>query len=381
MPVGFPGAIRISEDSRGAFEARAPKILGEIREAAGGGPVNILALSGGGVGAAFGAGALVGWTRSGTRPDFQVVTGVSAGALIAPFAFLGPDWDDRLADIFSGTRTQHLMQVHWLGALFGASVYRGKPLFKLVDRYVTADLLRAVAAQAAKGRRLMIATTDLDKEQTVIWNLGVIAAQGGESARRLFRDVIIASCSIPGLYPPVLIRVTQSGKLHDEMHVDGGTTSALFIAPELANLIPLDSNLLQGGRAYVIVNGPLGAPSHTTPLRTVPILERSLIATLHAGSLEAVELALSLAQRGGMQLWITDIPNDYPYIGPLDVEPVRMKALYEFGVRCGQQQQLWATALELLDRVERARLATAPAPTECPGPAQRLDNDDTRDAR
>jgi len=370
VPVGFPNTVRISNDSRSAFEARSPKILEQIRTAAGGSPVNILALSGGGVGAAFGAGALVGWTRSATRPDFQVVTGVSAGALIAPFAFLGPGWDDKLADIFSGSRTQHLLQSHWTGVLFGASVYRGKPLFDLVDRYVTVDLLRAVAEEAAKGRLLMIATTDLDKEQTVIWNLGIIAAQGGESARRLFRDVIIASCSIPGLYPPVLIRVTQSGTLHDEMHVDGGTTSALFIAPELANLIPLDSARLEGANTFVIVNGPLGAPSQTTPLRTTSILERSIIATLHTSSLEGVELALALAQRAGMQLRITEIPNDYPYVGPLDVEPARMKALYDFGMRCAQQQQLWATAVELLDRVERARLTSAAAPTECPGPTQ-----------
>jgi len=121
VPVGFPNTVRISNDSRSAFEARSPKILEQIRTAAGGSPVNILALSGGGVGAAFGAGALVGWTRSATRPDFQVVTGVSAGALIAPFAFLGPGWDDKLADIFSGSRTQHLLQSHWTGVLFGAS--------------------------------------------------------------------------------------------------------------------------------------------------------------------------------------------------------------------------------------------------------------------
>ena len=135
VPVGVPGTVRISDDSRSAFEARAPKILAQIREAAGSGRVNILALSGGGVGAAFGA-----------------------GALIAPFAFLGPGWDDKLTDIFSGMRTQHLLQWRWLGALLGTSVYRGKPLFDLVDRYVTPDLLQAVAAEAAKGRRLMIAS-------------------------------------------------------------------------------------------------------------------------------------------------------------------------------------------------------------------------------
>ena len=344
-----------------------PRVLEQIHAAASGGPLNVLALSGGGVGAAFGAGALVGWSRLGTRPEFQVVTGVSAGALIAPFAFLGPLWDDRLTDIFSGERTQHLLQSHWLGAFFGASIYRGEPLFKLVDRYVTDELLRAVAAEAAKGRRLLIATTDLDREETVIWNLGTVAAQGGESARRLFRDVIIASCSIPGLFPPVMVRVTKSGASFDEMHVDGGTTSPLFIAPELANLLPAKGALLEGANVYIIVNGQIGTQVLTTPIKTTPIVRRSIEAALNGNALEAVEIAWSLAQRNGMQLRITEIPNDYPYRGPLDVQPVRMKALFDYGVRCAQQQELWTTSLELLDRIERSRLGSVGATVQCPG--------------
>jgi len=367
VPVGFSGDIRIIDDSRHAFEARMPRVLEQIHAAASGGPLNVLALSGGGVGAAFGAGALVGWSRLGTRPEFQVVTGVSAGALIAPFAFLGPLWDDRLTDIFSGERTQHLLQSHWLGAFFGASIYRGEPLFKLVDRYVTDELLRAVAAEAAKGRRLLIATTDLDREETVIWNLGTVAAQGGESARRLFRDVIIASCSIPGLFPPVMIRVTKSGASFDEMHVDGGTTSPLFIAPELANLLPAKGALLEGANVYIIVNGQIGTQVLTTPIKTTPIVRRSIEAALNGNALEAVEIAWSLAQRNGMQLRITEIPNDYPYRGPLDVQPVRMKALFDYGVRCAQQQELWTTSLELLDRIERSRLGSVGATVQCPG--------------
>lgn len=211
LPIGFPSTVRIVDDTRDAFETRATRILNQVRAAARGGPVNVLALSGGGSGAAFGAGALVGWTRQGTRPEFQIVTGVSAGALIAPFAFLGPKWDEQLTDAYSGARTRHLFKPRWLGALFGASVYRGKPLVDLVDRYVTGDLLHAVAAEAANGRLLLIATTDLDKEQTVIWNLGVIAAHGGDNARKLFRDVIVASASIPGVFPRSLFMSQRQG--------------------------------------------------------------------------------------------------------------------------------------------------------------------------
>jgi hypothetical protein len=368
VPVGFPSTVRIVDDTRRAFETRAPKVLDQVRAAAKDQPINVLAVSGGGVGAAFGAGALVGWSREGTRPQFQIVTGVSAGALIAPFAFLGPTWDTQLIELFSGTRTQNLLQPHWISALFRASIYRGKPLADLVDHYVTADLLRAVATEAGKGRLLLVATTDLDREQTVIWNLGVIAAQGGDSARRLFRDVIIASASIPGVFPPVLIRVTKSGMLFDEMHVDGGTTSSLFIAPQMANILPFGSNLLDGANVYLIVNGQFGSRSQSISMRTIPILRRGITAALQSGSFDAVEIALSLAQRNGMRLRVTEIPNDYPYLGPLNAQPSNMKALFDFGERCARAQQLWATPVELLDRVELSRQVPADAPSICPRP-------------
>lgn len=366
LPVGFPSTVRIVDDTRHAFETRAPRILEQVHAAAEGGPINVLALSGGGAGAAYGAGALVGWTRQGTRPDFQIVTGVSAGALMAPFAFIGSSWDEELADAYSGGRTQHLFQGNWMRALFGASVYRGTPLVDLVDRYVTDKLLRAVAAEAAKGRLLMIATTDLDKEQTVIWNLGVIAAQGGDSARRLFRDVIVASASIPGLFPPVIIHVEESGTVYDEMHVDGGTTSPLFIAPEIASVLQVDAPFLHGANVYIVENGQFGALTQTTPIRTIPILKRSITAALQSSSLAAVEIALSMAERNGMRVRVTAIPNGYPFLGSLNVEPARMKALFDFGVQCAIENKLWVTPVDLIDHVERARVTPSSGPPACP---------------
>jgi hypothetical protein len=164
-----------------------------------------------------------------------------------------------------------------------------------------------------------------------------------------------------------MIRVTKSGASFDEMHVDGGTTSPLFIAPELANLLPAKGALLEGANVYIIVNGQIGTQVLTTPIKTTPIVRRSIEAALNGNALEAVEIAWSLAQRNGMQLRITEIPNDYPYRGPLDVQPVRMKALFDYGVRCAQQQELWTTSLELLDRIERSRLGSVGATVQCPG--------------
>lgn len=231
-PVGFASSVRSVDESPRTFEARATRYLTLIRMAAGSGPLNVLAISGGGASGAFGADALVGLSRRGNRPEYQIVTGVSAGALIAPFAFLGSAWDRQLTEAFSGTRSERLLQprsmpwMGWIHALLGRSVYRCEPLEDLVNQFATKEMLQAIAVEAAKGRLLLVATTDLDSEQSVIWNLGAIAAQGGEGARRLFSRVLVASASIPGLFPPVIIPVEELGASFDEMHVDGATTAS-----------------------------------------------------------------------------------------------------------------------------------------------------------
>jgi hypothetical protein len=201
--------------------------------------INILAMSAGGADGAFGAGALVGLTRSGLRPQFTIVTGVSAGALIAPYAFLGPAWDSQLVEIYTTGRAEHLLRPRGLGALFGSSVYRGKPLKELVDRYTTDALIQAVAREAAAGRLLLIVTTDVETGEPLVWDLGSIAMNGGPYARALFRDVLVASASVPGMFPPVIIHVQEQSTTIDEAHVDG-TVSAPFFVPAGFAEIPED---------------------------------------------------------------------------------------------------------------------------------------------
>jgi hypothetical protein len=374
VPLGFSSSVRTVGDTQQSFMVRSAQLLTRARAAAGDGPINILALSGGGAGGAFGAGALVGWTRQGTRPEFQIVTGVSAGALIAPFAFLGPSWDVRLTEAFSGARTERLLQPNGLGALFGASVYRGEPLVALVDSYVTDELLHAIAIEAAKGRQLVVATTDLDKEQTVIWNLSALASQGGEPARRLFRDVLVAAASIPGVFPPVIIRVEESGEIFDEMHVDGATTASLFIAPEIAGYLTDPLHELQGANLYVIVNGQLGTVTQTTSIATLKIARRGLAAVLQSNARADFAVASAFAQRNGMTVSVTDIPEDYAYGGPLDLRRSRMKSLFNFAFRCAAQEQLWATPLEIMERADKAHLTLPEGLITCPGPAQTTPN-------
>jgi Patatin-like phospholipase len=366
-PAGFPREVMYVDDGRQDYDGDAGRLLWRIRQSAAGGRINVLALSGGGSGVAFGAGALVGWTRSGTRPEFQIVTGVSAGALLAPLAFLGPSWDHTVTEAFSGGSTQHLLQSRWIRALFGASVFRGEPLVQLVDHYVTDDMLRAVAAESSRGRLLLVGTTDLDHERTVIWDMGRIAAEGGERGRRLFRDILVASASIPGVFPPVLIRVREGGLEFDEMHVDGSTTAPFFISPETGPMSPEELRAFEGATVYVMVNGQLGGSTVTTPVRTVSIFRRGVDAALESSSRAAVEVALSVSNQAEMTLRVSEIPDDYPYTGWLDMGRANMGALFEFGARCAAQNGLWDSAAHALSRAKQA--APPGAPASCPAPA------------
>ena len=359
-PLGFDSDVRYVSMDPSAIESRFSRFIELRRAASGGAALNILALSGGGAGGAFGAGALVGFGEQGKRPQFDIVTGVSAGALIAPFAFLGSAWDASLDENFSGAHSEHFLISRGIGILFGPGVYQSKPLFEFVDHFVTDKMIREVADQAALGRLLLVATTDLDKEETVIWDMGQIAAHGGEAARTLFRDVLVASASIPGALAPVIIPVENNGVRYDEMHVDASATVSFFVAPALAYVLPLDPNGLRGANIYVIVNGQLVEYPHTTKINTIDILSRSLSAELNHMARTEVALTSAFAQKYGMNLRLTVIPIDYPSGGPLDFHQASSRKLFDYGVECAREGRLWTTVEQAIAHSERA-LATARA--------------------
>jgi hypothetical protein len=364
-PLGFPASVRSLGSDRRFFVTHLEDIRHRVNTARGSGPLNILALSGGGAGGAFGAGALAGLGRRGERPQFTVVTGVSTGALLAPFAFLGPAWDTQLKEAFVSARTGHLLRSRGLAALFHPGVYEGKPLVELVDHYVTDTLIQEIARESAKGRMLLIATTDLDKEETVIWDMGAIASHGGEAARTLFRDVLVASASIPGLLPPVLIHVSDSQHSYDEMHVDGGTTVPFFFTWEVAPLLTLsteDLEDLKGANLYIIINGQLGTTPQTTPEKTFPILRRSFSAELMHTMRTTLELSVEFARLYGMNLQFSRIPPTYPFQGPLNFQPPAMQALFDYAAGCAANGHFWTTPEKLLLRIEQNL-----GPEACPG--------------
>ncbi len=353
-PSDFPSGIRYYSADWHGLDRRVSETLHRVRGSSPSGEMNVLALSGGGSVGAFGAGALIGLGHRGQRPEFQVVTGVSTGALIAPFAFLGPEWDRQLADAFSGERAGRLLQPHWLRGLFRPGVYKADALSQLVDRYVTAKLLQAVAREATRGRLLEVATTDLDKEETVIWDLGEIAARGDESARQLFRDVLLASASVPGAFPPVLLHVREGGTTYDEMHVDGATTVPFVGAPESLFFSSSRLDDFRGARLFVLVNGQLASAPRTTRYRAVPILSRSFAAALKHMSRMQLASTAEFARNHAMDLKFTALPMDYPPVSALDFRPATMRALFNYGLRCAEQGRLWTTVDEAISRADDA---------------------------
>ena len=352
------------------FRHWAASHLTAIERSANGAPVNVLVLSGGGGAGAFGAGVLSGWSRLGTRPRFQIVTGVSVGALIAPFAFLGPRWDSQLTAAFQGEHGPSLLERRvfgWLAALFGWSVFRGDPLRALVDRNVTPALLHAVAAQDARGRLLLVATTDLDSGEVMVWNMGAIAAQGGRPALKLFRQVLTASASIPGVFPPVLIPVRASHSVFDEMHVDGSASSAFLFAPGIVSILPQVIKPLHGGTVYLVINGHLRVRRKTTRNRTAAILLRSVDTELASDSRARIKLVYSFALRQRMKLDVTEIPSSYPLGGfTTALDPAKMKALFAYGERCAADRQVWGSALTVLNRVASQRADSPVGAPQCP---------------
>jgi predicted acylesterase/phospholipase RssA len=339
-----PNSIRTLGPDQRFTTLASQTVAGRVRAQRAGQAVSILALSGGGADGAFGAGALVGLTRSTSRPQFSVVTGVSTGALIAPYAFLGSDWDDELLEVYTSGRAEHLLKSRGLGALFGSSVYSGTPLKELVDRYATDALIQAVAHEASTGRLLLVATTDVSTGEPVIWDLGSIAMNGGANARALFRDVLVASASVPGLFPPVVIRVQEQQALYDEVHVDGMIAVPFFVPLAFVEPTRDAGEPSHATAVYVIVDGRLSESPASIRLRTRSILSRSVSAGLNHMLRTTLELTATDAELKGAQFQFAAIPGDYPQLNAFDFRTPSMRSLFQFGYKCAQAGRLWTSS-------------------------------------
>ena len=289
-----------------------------------------LSLSGGGADGAFGAGLLAGWTRSGTRPDFAVVSGVSTGALIAPYAFLGAGYDEELHIGFTTINAGSVFELNSTPK----SLLDTWPLKDLIAKKVTPELLAAIAAEHRQGRRLFVVTTNLDAGRPVLWNMGAIAAHGGDRMLRLFRDVLLASASIPGLFPPVAIETEATGRIIQEMHGDGTLNAPFYTVPE-SMLSGTATAALPLRELYVIVNGKLTSDFSMPEQNTLSILGRSLGLAFQFGiRLEIARVHAATARSGiGFNLAFVDAAFDHGSQGAFDTR--YMAALYDLGLKKG----------------------------------------------
>jgi hypothetical protein len=314
--LGIPDA-RAWGDSEDEFARLLPKVDGPW-----------LAMSGGGSDGAYAAGLLTGMTQAGNRPEFAVVTGASIGALIAPYAFLGPRYDEDLhqqfttitaGDIFEDRATSDSLMDSW-------------PLKRTIEKRVTPQLLADIAAEHRRGRRLLAVTTNLDAGRRVIWNMGAIAARGDDKALALFRAVLLASASIPGIFPPVLIDVESQGKQFQELHNDGTITAPFFIAPESV-LAGTGTVHLPTKQLYVIANAKLDQQFEmTTPEITTTVLGRSISLALQSGLRIELLLTLAAAQKQGITLNVAQIGPEFQHPARGAFDPEYMKALYDYAL-------------------------------------------------
>ena len=358
---GIPGVRAwggiLSEDFQAdLIESRRQEAPDQFPKDEYGRPVyDALALSGGGASGAYGAGFLNGWTKTGERPEFKVVSGISTGALTAPIAFLGPEYDDQLREFYTTVETESILQrLSLVTILFQSESFASTaPLKKLLDHYFDKNFLRKVAERHNQGYRLYIGTHHLDAQRLVVWNMGLIANSDHPDAPELFRKVVLASASIPIAFPPVLINAEVDGVIYDEMHVDGGVSVQVFFnagtidvsaaiaaAAEGTNLKDLPKNR---GDLYIIRNGQLSSQPKQIPRELSEITGRAVDSMIKISAVGDLYRIYSFAQRDEIDFFYTHVPKDYVAESTEAFDKADMNRLFNIGVERGASAEAWKT--------------------------------------
>jgi predicted acylesterase/phospholipase RssA len=307
-----------------------------------------LAISGGGDAGAFGAGILVGWTKRGNRPEFKVVTGVSAGALIAPFAFLGSRYDNVLHDVAVSIGPKDVFHVrNYLSALWSDAFADDEPLAIMIEKYVTSGVLADVAKEYARGRMLLVGTTDLDSGQPVIWNMGAIASSDNPDAPKLFRKIMLASASIPGIFPPVMIDVLIDGTPYQEMHVDGGVMNQVFLFPPtfVQGVVAKRSLDVRERRVYVVRNGRTDATWQSVARRSTSVARRALDGLIDAQGINDLYRLEVVARQEGEDFNLAYIGDDFSYPHKTMFDSDYLRHLFQYAFELAAEGNPWRKSL------------------------------------
>jgi predicted acylesterase/phospholipase RssA len=319
---------------------------------------NLLAISGGAEDGAFGAGLLVGWSDAGTRPTFDLVTGVSSGALIAPFAFLGREHDGQLREIFTKYGRKDIFTYNVSGLLEGSALADDTPLAKLIEKYVDDAFLKEIAAERIKGRILLIGTTNLDTQRPVLWDMGRIAMSNNREAIALFRKILLASATLPGVFPPVRIQVRVGGQNYDELHVDGGVTRQVFIAPSIVSFVSSDRKSgipAAKSRLFVIRNGKIDPEWQSVRENVLSVTQRSISTLIKNQGIGDLYRIYSVTKRDGIDFSLASIPADFGNTSDEPFDQKYMVALFDRGYDLASHNYSWVKAPPGLELTAQAR--------------------------
>jgi len=335
LPMGIPGVRAWGDAPLSTLKTQLAN-LGPLLT---GQPISMLALSGGGEHGAYGAGLLCGWSESGHRPTFDIVTGVSTGALMSPFAFLGSKYDERLKTLYTQMTFHSVFSGNPFLGLFGQGLYSSAPLQRIVASQVDQKLLDDIATAHHNGRRLFVITTNLDAQRPVLWNMGALAASGHPQALELFRKVLVASASVAGAFDPVYIDAEANGHHFKEMHVDGGTAYPLFAVPVrlLAATGQVDGhNDGQGGghngsQIYIIINNNLDPNFAVTKPKTFNIAARAFNTLVKSSFYNTILNSYIFSRDEGYTFDLAYIPNSFEVKSVGLVDQKYMLALFDLG--------------------------------------------------
>ena len=322
-------------------DGRRGRAVGELSQRLARQPINILAISGGGDNGAFGAGLLIGWSDAGTRPDFDLVTGVSAGALSAPLVYLGRSRNAELRDVFTNYGRDDIYDPGIVTPLLGAGLVDSSPLEKLIAKYVDERFLLDIANERQKGRILLIGTTNLDAQRPVLWDMGRIALSRHPQALNLFRKVLLASASIPGAFPPVRIKVRADGRFFEELHVDGGVTQQVFASTPSAPVTNRGPSRATAARLFIIRNGKINPEWEAVETGIFAISRRSIATLIKNQGVGDLYRIFTRAQIEGTDFNLAAIPSWFSMSKEQSFERTYMQTLYDEGYRSGLVGYRW----------------------------------------
>jgi predicted acylesterase/phospholipase RssA len=334
----------LSEAFQQESTAQSSRLAGELAQKS----VDVLVLSGGGDNGAFGAGLLCGWTEHGDRPAFKLVNGFSTGALMSLFAFLGPAYDGKLKEAYTTISAQDIFRVkNILGILTSESLADNQPLAELIAKYASEKLLEEIAVEHRKGRRLFASTTQLDSQRLAVWDLGAIAASDHTKASALFREVLLASSALPGIFPPVYIEVQAGGQTYEEMHVDGATAAEAITyehtVQPLAAVQKAETNAFKRPhRLFIIRNGRLRPDWEEVKPQALSILPRALATLIKNQSVGDIYRLFSEAQRDGFDCHLAIIPDEFQAKRRENFDPAYMNQLFNLGYDMARHGYPWA---------------------------------------